>query len=68
MKKNINSLIIHLVMFSLALSWLYPYIWMVLSSFKQSADIYTTGCLVALTHSIITVFCLKTVAGWKNLF
>ncbi|EFA49540.1 sugar ABC transporter permease [Yersinia pestis] len=30
-------------MFSLALSWLYPYIWMVLSSFKQSADIYTTG-------------------------
>lgn len=43
MKKNISSLIIHLIMFSLALSWLYPYIWMVLSSFKQSADVYTSG-------------------------
>ncbi|AYM90935.1 sugar ABC transporter permease [Serratia fonticola] len=43
MKKSINSLIIHLVMFFLALSWLYPYIWMVLSSFKPTADIYTSG-------------------------
>lgn len=43
MKKTLYSLIIHLVMFFLALSWLYPYIWMVLSSFKQTADVYTTG-------------------------
>lgn len=43
MKKSVSSLIIHLVMFFLALSWLYPYIWMVLSSFKPSAAIYTTG-------------------------
>lgn len=45
MKKSVNSLIIHLVMFFLALSWLYPYIWMVLSSFKPSAEVYTTGLL-----------------------
>ncbi|MGL5387414.1 MAG: carbohydrate ABC transporter permease [Serratia sp. (in: enterobacteria)] len=45
MKKSVSSLIIHLVMFFLALSWLYPYIWMVLSSFKPSAEVYTTGLL-----------------------
>jgi len=43
MKKNISLFIIHLVMFVLALSWLYPYIWMVLSSFKSSAQVYTTS-------------------------
>ncbi len=49
-------------------SWLYPYIWMVLSSFKQSADIYTTG-LFGSAYSLDNYrFCLKTVAGWKNLF
>lgn len=43
MKKHIGLIIIHLVMFMLAISWLYPYIWMIVSSFKSSAQIYTTS-------------------------
>lgn len=43
MRKYTGVVIIHLVMFVLALSWLYPYIWMVLSSFKSSAQVYTTS-------------------------
>lgn len=37
------SLLIHLVMLILAVSWLYPFIWMVIASFKDTAQIYTTG-------------------------
>ncbi|MFP2238927.1 carbohydrate ABC transporter permease [Pseudescherichia vulneris] len=36
-----QSLIIHLVMLLLAVSWLYPFIWMVVSSLKPTAQIYT---------------------------
>ena len=37
------SLVIHAVMFLLALSWLYPFIWMVVSSLKPTAEIYTSS-------------------------
>lgn len=37
------SLVIHAVMFLLALSWLYPFVWMVISSLKPTAEIYTTS-------------------------
>lgn len=37
------SLVIHALMFLLALTWLYPFIWMVISSLKPTAEIYTTG-------------------------
>lgn len=37
------SLLIHAVMFLLALSWLYPFVWMVISSLKPTAEIYTTS-------------------------
>lgn len=37
------TLLIHAVMFLLALTWLYPFIWMVISSLKPTAQIYTTG-------------------------
>ncbi|VFS60179.1 ABC-type maltose transport systems, permease component [Kluyvera cryocrescens] len=37
------SLLIHTVMFLLALSWLYPFVWMVISSLKPTAEIYTTS-------------------------
>ncbi|EOZ7588204.1 carbohydrate ABC transporter permease [Enterobacter hormaechei] len=43
MKKSVSTVLVHLIMYFLALSWLYPYIWMVLSSFKTSAEVYTTG-------------------------
>ena len=36
------SLLIHALMFILALSWLYPFVWMVVSSLKPTAQIYTT--------------------------
>ncbi|MGL4430995.1 MAG: carbohydrate ABC transporter permease [Silvania sp.] len=38
-----QSVMIHLVMFLLALSWLYPFIWMVISSLKPTAQIYTAS-------------------------
>ena len=37
------TLLIHAVMFLLALTWLYPFIWMVISPLKPTAQIYTTG-------------------------
>ncbi|WP_019614549.1 carbohydrate ABC transporter permease [Psychromonas ossibalaenae] len=42
-KMSLSSMAIHAVMLLLAVSWLYPYIWMVLSSLKDTADIYSTG-------------------------
>ena len=42
-KLTLLSLVIHAVMFILALSWLYPFIWMTVSSLKPTAEIYTTG-------------------------
>jgi len=37
------SLLIHTAMLLLALTWLYPFIWMVISSLKPTAEIYTSG-------------------------
>lgn len=37
------SLLLHAAMFILALSWLYPCIWMVMASLKPTAQIYTTS-------------------------
>ncbi|WP_312948017.1 carbohydrate ABC transporter permease [Superficieibacter sp.] len=37
------SLVIHAAMLLLALTWLYPFIWMVIASLKPTAEIYTTG-------------------------
>ncbi|MGL5701325.1 MAG: carbohydrate ABC transporter permease [Kluyvera sp.] len=42
-KLTLPGLLIHAVMFLLALSWLYPFIWMVISSFKPTAQIYTSS-------------------------
>jgi len=36
------SIIIHIIMYALALFWLYPYIWMVLASLKPTDKIMTT--------------------------
>ncbi|MGB7801948.1 carbohydrate ABC transporter permease [Buttiauxella sp.] len=43
--KNLTplSLLVHLLMFILAVTWLYPFIWMVVSSLKPTAQIYTSG-------------------------
>jgi multiple sugar transport system permease protein len=40
-KRKTGSVILHIVMFGLALIWLYPYIWLFLASVKPSAEIYT---------------------------
>ncbi|WES67766.1 carbohydrate ABC transporter permease [Superficieibacter sp. HKU1] len=37
------SLIIHVAMLLLALTWLYPFIWMIIASLKPTAEIYTTS-------------------------
>lgn len=40
-REKIASYIITIVMLALAILWIYPYIWLVLSSFKPVEDIYT---------------------------
>lgn len=40
-RDKINSIIITVVMLALAIVWIYPYVWLVLSSFKPVEDIYT---------------------------
>ena len=40
---NPASLLLNAAMFLLALSWLYPFIWMVMASLKPTAQIYTTS-------------------------
>lgn len=37
------TIVIHILMFALALLWLYPYIWMLSASLKPTANVMTTG-------------------------
>ncbi len=39
-RKVIGSVVLHVVMISLALLWIYPYVWMFLSSFKVPQEIF----------------------------
>lgn len=43
LKRTLSSVVIHLLMFVLAITWLYPYLWMLIGSLKNTADIYTTS-------------------------
>lgn len=43
LRKNTLSIVTHILMFTLALTWLYPYIWMLVGSLKKTSEIYTTG-------------------------
>jgi len=42
-RKTIGSWIITLLMYGLALTWLYPYIWMVMASLKPTSEIFSHG-------------------------
>ncbi len=42
-QKTIGSWIITILMYILAITWLYPYIWMVMASLKPTPEIYHTG-------------------------
>jgi multiple sugar transport system permease protein len=44
-KKSAGGWLITLAMYGLALSWLYPFVWMVMASLKPTPEIYTTGLL-----------------------
>jgi len=41
-RKSLGDWIITIAMYILALTWLYPYIWMIMSSLKPTAEIYQT--------------------------
>ncbi len=41
-KISMKSVMFYVIMFALSIVWLYPYIWMFLSSFKPWDEIYTT--------------------------
>lgn len=40
--KSVGSWVITFLMYALALSWLYPYVWMFMASLKTTSTIYTT--------------------------
>lgn len=40
--QNTRAIVFYVIMFTLSIVWLYPYIWMFLSSFKPWNEIYTT--------------------------
>lgn len=42
-KKSFSSWLITFAMYGLALTWLYPYIWMVMASLKPTREIFTTS-------------------------
>ena len=42
-KHTVGSWLVTVVMLALALSWLYPYVWMVMASLKSTPDINATG-------------------------
>lgn len=42
-RKSLGSWAITVVMYALALTWLYPYVWMVMASLKPTPTIYTTS-------------------------
>ncbi len=42
-KKTLGGWIITIAMYGLALTWLYPYIWMVMASLKPTTEIYNTS-------------------------
>ena len=42
-QKTIGSWVITILMYILAITWLYPYIWMVMASLKPTPEIYHTG-------------------------
>ena len=44
-KKSLGSWLITVAMYLLALTWLYPYIWMVIASLKPTTEIFNTGML-----------------------
>ncbi|MFN4223189.1 MAG: carbohydrate ABC transporter permease [Fervidobacterium nodosum] len=41
-KEKIQSYVITIILLALAIVWIYPYVWLVLSSFKPAEDIYTS--------------------------
>ncbi len=41
-KIKVGTIIVHIIMFALALLWLYPYAWMLFASFKPTANVMTT--------------------------
>lgn len=41
--KSAGGWLITFAMYGLALSWMYPFVWMVMASLKQTPDIYTTS-------------------------
>lgn len=42
-QKSPSSWLITFLMYGLAITWLYPYVWMITSSLKPTAEIYNTG-------------------------
>lgn len=48
-KQEIGAYIITFLLIFLAIVWIYPYIWLFISSFKPAEDIYTTFWPKSLT-------------------
>ena len=40
-QKTIKSVLVHILLFALAILWVFPVIWLVLSSFKDGSELFT---------------------------
>lgn len=61
-KRLIKPFIYHMIVFGIGLIMIYPLIWMVMSSFKESSTIFTTaGSLIPQNPTLVNY-----VNGWKG--
>ena len=44
-KKRTKLILIHLIVFVLAITWVYPYLWTIINAFKATSNIFTTSLL-----------------------
>ena len=42
-KKQIRLFFVHAIVFILAITWVYPYLWTLINAFKKTSDIFTTS-------------------------
>ena len=61
-KRQIANLIYHLIVCAFGLVMIYPLVWMIMSSFKETNTIFTTATSLIPEHFTLQNY----VTGWKG--
>ena len=48
--KNVKNIAVHICLFALALIWIFPVIWLILSSFKDGSELFTYPLTILPEH------------------